>query len=88
MANHPVTYTPTALAGIQADTTYFIQNTGVNEIRVKVAVNQPDLSTATGRDDAARLPTFGDLYPQPATNESVWVWAERGFSDLVYETVY
>ena len=81
MAHQQVTFTPTALAGVSADQTYFLRNTGPVPIRVAVASSVPD----RGEKDSYPVPSGGDLYPTPESGESVYVWAEGQFSDVVYE---
>ena len=80
MPNQETTYTPAALAGISANTTYFVRNTGTDEVFVEVASAVP-----TNRDNAYPVPPGGDLYPRPAAGESIYVWSPRGFSHVVYE---
>lgn len=80
MAHQNVTFTPVALAGVAADTTYFLRNTGGAEIRVAIQASAP----ARDQKDAFPVPPGGDLYPTPEAGESIWVWATAAFSEVVF----
>lgn len=81
MAHQQVTYAPTALAGITADTRYFIRNEGGADIKVALGTTAPDSRTK----DAVTVPQGGDIYPKPSSGESIYVWARVSFSDVYYE---
>ena len=79
--DQPVTLTPTALASIVADMEYFMRNSGSEKIHVQIDTAAPD-PDSTG---AFPVPPGEDLYVSAAAGESVFVWAPRAPSHVVYE---
>ena len=68
-----VTRAPAALAGLADDgTQYRVQASGGEAVRVLVAAMAP----AAGADGFLLLPGAAPLVVQPASGESVYVWAD------------
>ena len=81
-----LTTTPTALAGVEADTRYFIQNQSIHVVHFVTATGVP-----TDRGDAAKLSQSGSTstgYFRAEAGESCYVWISNsllGSGEVFYD---